>query len=143
MVRGRKITVLDVVIAEVSGLLAEGLVWANKLLKFHDAIETFKDEGQELIKKGKGIQPSSLGEPWGELARIVQNYITCDGHKDVVRLHQLKLLAVLKQKCSVNLPALLNFLGHDMAERLRRSQHIEIVVSQHCLIRLIVSYNLA
>lgn len=68
MVRGRQITVLDAVIAEVSGLLAEGLIWAGKPLKLHDAIEAFRDEGQEIIKKGKGVQPSSLGEPWGELA---------------------------------------------------------------------------
>jgi len=68
MVRGRKITVLDAVIAEVSGLPAEGPVWAGNRLKFHDAIEAFRDEGQELIKKGKGLRPSSLREPWGELA---------------------------------------------------------------------------
>lgn len=37
----------------------------------------------------------------------------------------------------------MNSLLHDTAERLRWSQHIEIVVSHHCLIRLIVSYNLA
>jgi len=53
------------VITKVSGLLAEGLVWANQHLKLHDAIEAFKDEVHELIIKGKGIQLSSLGEPWG------------------------------------------------------------------------------
>jgi len=31
-------------------------------------MENFRDEGKELIKKGKGIQPYSLGEPGGELA---------------------------------------------------------------------------
>jgi len=90
-VRGIQITVTDVVIVEVSGLPAEGPVWADKRLKLHDAMENFRDEGQELIKKGKGIQSSSLGDPWGELARIFQNYITCDGCRDVVRPRQLKL----------------------------------------------------
>lgn len=71
MVKGRQITVTDVVIAEVSGLPAEGLVWASKRLKLHDAMEAFRDKGQELIKKGKGIRSSSLEDPWGELARFV------------------------------------------------------------------------
>lgn len=68
MVRGRQITVSDAMIAKVFGLSVEGLVWASKWLQLHDTIEAFKDEGQELIKKGKGIRPFSLGEPWGELA---------------------------------------------------------------------------
>lgn len=37
----------------------------------------------------------------------------------------------------------MNFLLHDFAERIRKSQHIETIVSHHFLIRLIVSYNLA
>lgn len=45
MVRGRKITVSDVVIVEVYGLSAEGPIWANKRLKLHAAIKAFKDEG--------------------------------------------------------------------------------------------------
>lgn len=104
----------------MSGLSAEGPVWAGKRLRLHDTMEVFRDEGHELIKKGKGIRPSYLGEPWGELARIVHNYITCDGHRDMVRQRQLKLLAVLKQKCSVNFPALLNSLLHETAKSLRR-----------------------
>jgi len=143
MVRGIQIIVTDILIEKVSGLPAKGLLWVGKRLKLHDTIEAFRDEGQELIKKGKGIWPSSLGDPWGELAQIFQNCITCDGHKYVVRPRQLKLLAVSKQKCSVNLPALLNSLLHDTTERLRQSQHIETVVSHHFLIRLIVSCNLS
>ena len=113
--RGREITVSDVVIVEVSGLLVEGSVWVHKRLKLHGSMENFRDKVQELIKKGKGIRPYSLREPWGELARIVQNYITCDGYRDVVRPRQLKLLAVLKQKCFVNFLTLLNSLLHDTA----------------------------
>ena len=60
----------------------------------------------------------------------------------MVRLCQFKLLVVLKQKCYVNLPAYLNFLLHEITERIKKSQHIETIVSHHSLIRLIVSYNL-
>ena len=77
-----------------------------------------------------------------ELARIVQGYITCEGRKDVVRPRHLKILAVLKQKCSVNLPALLNSLLHDAAQSIKKAQHVESVVSHHGLIRLVVSYGL-
>jgi len=143
MVRGRRIIVSDAVIAEVSGMLAKGEVWSKKNIMLHDAVEIFRDAGQELTKKGKGIQPSSLGEPWGELARFVHRYITCDGRQDVVRPHQLKLLVVLNQKFTVNLPSLLNSLLHDTTDRIRWAQRRDIVVSHRCLIRLIVSHNLA
>ena len=92
--------------------------------------------------RGKGVLPATLGEPWAELAKIIQSYITCEGKKDVVRPRHLKLLAVLKQKCSVNLPALLNSLLHDVARSMKRTQHIDSVVSHHGLIQLIVNYSL-
>ena len=60
----------------------------------------------------------------------------------MVRPRHLKLLAVLKQKCSVNLPALLNSLLHDAARSIKKAQHVESVVSHHGLIRLIVSHSL-
>lgn len=53
MVRGRQITVSDAVIAKVFRFPTEAPVWMNKQLNLQDAIETFKDEGQELIIKGK------------------------------------------------------------------------------------------
>lgn len=37
----------------------------------------------------------------------------------------------------------MKFLLHDAAQSIKKSRHIETVVSHHCLIRLIVSYNLA
>ncbi len=92
--------------------------------------------------RGKGVLPATLGEPWAELAKIIQSYITCEGRKDVVRPRHLKLLAVLKQKCSVNLPAFLNSLLHDVARSIKKAQHVESVVSHHGLIRLIVSHSL-
>jgi len=96
IVRGRLIVVSDIVIAEVSGLPAVGPIWTHKKLRLQDAMATFWDEGQNLIVKGKGVHPSSLGQPWIELARVVQSYITCDRRKDVVRPRHLKLLALLK-----------------------------------------------
>lgn len=114
--------VTDVVIAKVSGLPAVGPIWTHKKLRLQDAIMAFGDEGHNLIIKGKGVQPSSLGEQWIELARIVQRYITCDGRKDVVRLHHLKLLVVLNHKFFVNLPAYLKFLLHDAAQSIKKSR---------------------
>ena len=61
----------------------------------------------------------------------------------MVRPRHLKLLAVLKQKCVVNLPAYLNFLLHDAAWSIRKSRHVETIASHHELIWLIVSYSLA
>ena len=47
--------------------------------EIHEVVESFTEPGEELDKKGKGLNPSTLSEPWKELARIVQWYITCDG----------------------------------------------------------------
>jgi len=115
MLRGRKIAVTNTIIAEVSGLPTTGPVWTLTKMRLQDVITIFLDEGQSRTVKGKGVLPATLGQPWVELARIVQSYITCDGKKDVVRPCHLKLLAVLKQKCVVNLPAYLKSLLHDAA----------------------------
>lgn len=65
------ITAIDTVIIDVSRLSAVGTIWTHKKVRLQDAMATFRDEGQNLIVKGKGVQPSSLGEPWMELARVV------------------------------------------------------------------------
>ena len=133
----------DEIIAKVSGIPAQGTFWTQKKIRIREAMQIFQDEGQRLIVKGRGLHPASLGKPWTELARIVQACITCDGRKDVVRPRHLKLLAVLKQKCTINLPAFLNSLLHDISRGIRKARHADTVVSHHCLIRLIVSYSLA
>ena len=142
MIRGRLIAVTDDIIAEVSGLPAAGPIWTLKKERLQKIIETFQEEGQSLKIRGNGVLPTALGEPWAELARTIQSYITCEGRKDVVRPRNLKLLAVLKQKCFVNLPAFLNSLLHDVAWSMKKAQHVELVVSHHSLIRLIVSHSL-
>jgi hypothetical protein len=37
-----------------------------------EAIESFVDLGEELDKKGKGLNPNILSEPWKELAGVIQ-----------------------------------------------------------------------
>lgn len=49
----------------------EGTVWPKNHVMLQDTVEIFRDEGEELTRKGKGIQPSSLGEPLHELASVV------------------------------------------------------------------------
>jgi len=142
VVGGKQIMVTKEIIAEVTGLPASGPIWTRKKERLQKTIEIFQDEGQNLTVKGKGVLPATLGEPWSELAKVVQSYITCEGRKDVVRPRHLKLLAVLKGKCSVNLPALLNSLLHDASRCLKKAHHEDAVVSHHGLIRLIVSYSL-
>lgn len=79
MVKGRRIIVSEAVIAEVFGVPAKGIVWPKNHIILQDMVDIFRDAGEELTRKGKGIQPSSLGEPWHELASVFQRYITCDG----------------------------------------------------------------
>ena len=134
IVRGRHIAVTNDIIAEVSGLPAAGPVWTLKKERLQKIIKTFQDEGQNLPIRGKGVLPAALGESWVELAKTIQSYITCEGRKDVVRPRHLKLLAVLKKNFSVKLPAFLNSLLHDVAQSMKKSQHVDSVVSHHGLI---------
>ena len=143
VVGGKQIAVTKEIIAEVTGLPDLGPIWTTKKERLQKIVELFQDEGQELTVKGKGVLPATLGEPWSELAKVVQSYITCEGRKDVVRPRHLKLLAVLKGKCAVNLLALLNSLLHDTSRSLKKAHHEDAVVSHHGLIRLIVTYSLA
>lgn len=69
--RGRRILVSDVVIAEVSGLPTEGTIWPKKHVMLQDAVDIFRDADEELTKKDKGIQPSSLAKPRHELESVV------------------------------------------------------------------------
>ena len=96
IVRGKRIAVTDAIFAEVSGLPATGPVWTFKKERLQKVIDIFQDEGQHLTIKGKGILPATLGEPWTELARIVQSCITCEGRKDVVRPRHLKTFSCSK-----------------------------------------------
>ena len=89
-VRGKYRAVTDDIIAEVSALPATGPVWTLKKERLQKIMKIFQDEGQNLIVRGKGVLPTALGEPWAELARSIQSYITCEGRKDVVRPRHLK-----------------------------------------------------
>lgn len=64
MVKGIRIAVSEAVIVEVSVPPAEGTVWPKKHVMMQDAVDIFRDTGEEFTRKGKGIQLSSLGEPW-------------------------------------------------------------------------------
>ena len=85
IVRGRRIAVTDDIIVEISGLPATGPEWMLKKERLQKIMKIVQDEGQSLTIKGKGVLPATLGEPWAELARTVQSYITCEGRKYVVR----------------------------------------------------------
>lgn len=70
-VKGRNITVSKVVIAEVSGLPAEGTIWMDKNVLLQDVFTVFQDPEEKLVRKGKGIHPTTLQQPWQELAAIM------------------------------------------------------------------------
>jgi hypothetical protein len=79
MVQGIQISITPEILAEVIGLPTMVIQWIGIYTTLSEAVETFTDPGEESNKKGKGINPSTLIEPWKELARIIQRYITCDG----------------------------------------------------------------
>lgn len=84
IVKGKTIAIIESILAVVVGLPTEVINWVKNHAVFHEVVELFKYPGEELVRKGKGICPTSLSEPWHELAKFIQKYITCDGCYDVV-----------------------------------------------------------
>lgn len=130
------------VLAKVTGLPSEGDKWFELHTPLQSETSVFRNHGEELVRKGKGHNPTSLMEPWKELAGAVQRYITCDGRYDVVRGPHLKLLMTLRQKVTLNLPYILSSLMHETVVRFRRSKDQPSMVSHRGLIKLIIVKNL-
>jgi hypothetical protein len=134
---------LEEIIAEVTGLPNTGIQWTGKYTTLKEAVESFVDPGEELDKKGKGLNPSALSEPWKELAGVIQRYITCDGRYDVIRPRHLKLLAALKQRLVINLPFFLNAMLHEVAIRTQKAKDHVTIISHHGLVKMIVNRALS
>jgi hypothetical protein len=96
-----------------------------------------------LDKKGKGLNPSTLSEPWKELAGVIHRYITCDGRYDVIRPCHLKLLAALKQRLVFNLPFFLNSMLHEVTIRTHKAKYHVTIISHHGLVKMIVNRALS
>ena len=104
------------------GLPNSGIEWIGRYTMLKEAIESFIDPGEELDKKGKGINPNTLSEPWKELAVVIQSYITYDKRYDVIRPRHLKFLAALKHQLVINLPFFLNAMLHEVSVRTQKSK---------------------
>jgi len=64
MVKGRNITVSEAVISKVSELPVEGTRCMDKHVLLQDTIAVFQDPDEQLVRKGKGIHPTYLRQPW-------------------------------------------------------------------------------
>jgi hypothetical protein len=120
-----------------------GIQWTGRYTTLKEAMETFTDPREELDKKGKGPNPSTLKEPWKELAGIIQWYITFDGRYDIIQSRHLKLLAALKQWLVLNLPFFLNAILHEVVLRAQKSKDPVIAISHHRLVKLITNKALS
>ena len=67
MVRDIRIPITLKIIAEVTSLPNSGIQWTGRYTMLKEAVESFIEPGEELDKKGKGLNPSTLSEPWKEL----------------------------------------------------------------------------
>ena len=63
MVRDIRIPVTQEIIAEVIEIPNIGIQWIERYTMLKEAVESFVDPGEELEKKGKGLNPSTLSEP--------------------------------------------------------------------------------
>jgi len=58
-----RILVTQEIVAEVIGLPNTDIQWIGRYTTLKEAVEYFVDPGEELDKKGKGINPNTLSEP--------------------------------------------------------------------------------
>jgi hypothetical protein len=143
MVQGIQISVTPKILEEVTGLPNMGIQWTGRYTTLKEAVESFIDLGEELDKKGNGINPSTLRESWKELAWVIKRYITCDGRYDVIRPRHLKLLAALKQLLVLNLPFFLNAILHEVSLRTQKSKDPVTVINHHRLVKMITNKGLS
>ena len=64
MVQDIRIPITQKIIAEVTCLPNIGIQWSGRYTTLKEAVESFIDPGEELDKKGKGLNPRTLKEPW-------------------------------------------------------------------------------
>jgi len=63
MIQDIQIPVTEKIIAEVTRLPNEGIQWMGKYTLLKEVVECFVEPGEELNKKGKGLNPIILSEP--------------------------------------------------------------------------------
>ena len=63
-VNGRTIPVIEEIIIEVSGIPMQGERWAEKHLLLREAVTIYQDSDEPLERKNRGINPTSLHQPW-------------------------------------------------------------------------------
>jgi hypothetical protein len=71
VIRDTKIPITDEIIAEVTCLPNEGTQLIGKYTTLKEAVESFAELGEEFDKKGKGLNPTALSEPWRELVGVI------------------------------------------------------------------------
>jgi hypothetical protein len=131
MVQDIQIPVTREIIVEVTGLPNIGIQWTGRYTVLKESVESFVDPREELDKKGKGLNPNTLSEPWKELSSVIQRYITYDRRYDVIQPRHLKFLAALKQWLVINLPFFLNSMLHEVAIRTKKVKDpIKLIVNK-------------
>jgi hypothetical protein len=53
--------------------------WTRIYTMIKEVVEYFLYPGEELDKKGMGLNSNTLSEPWKDLEGVIHRYITCDG----------------------------------------------------------------
>jgi hypothetical protein len=72
MVQGIQISFTLKILAEVISLPNMDIQWTGRCTTLKEAVKTFTNLGEELDKKRKRLNPSTLKEPWKELVGIIQ-----------------------------------------------------------------------
>jgi len=137
-VRRLKLDITEEFIARVTGLPVVGKRWFIRKVNDPSLKGDFLQERESLVKKGRGIDKLSLPKPWPDVALYLIKYITFEGRIKIVSNYNFPLQNHLWDQQLINLPYFMVGNIRHMVVAMKTTAHLEMCVTNHDLIKLIV-----
>jgi hypothetical protein len=138
MVHRVRIPMIEETMAAVTGLLTIGKRWFNRKDHLPKAHKGFLVDSEQVQTKGRGVDVSSLPEPWGKVSDFLKRYITCERRYQFVYFSDFILLSHLRHQKIINIPYYLLHSLHNMAHFVKKSKHPMNCLSNHKMIGFLI-----
>lgn len=89
--------------------------------------------------KGRGVALQSLPQPWSKVAEFVKQYLTCEGHYQVIYQHDFVLLNHLRHGQLINMPYYLLGCLRNMSRYTVNAKHPLLSLKHHRLAQLLIN----
>ena len=139
-----KFKVTEGFISDSTGLPMAGEKWYKKKTMRIGDFTAFLKSQYSMVDWRSGIPSSWLKEDWQQILRVVQRYITCEGHFSIAHLYQMRLLTHISSDDPLDLVhslynSLLNMFKRYQKQPLSSPQYV-----YHCgLMKILVQHQLS